>query len=209
MKRKIINSNNWGLSVSGYCRKIINRIFNYFIIGRTDIFFDSRSKILGLKYMKIGHNFSSGKGLWLEAVSTYNGTKLSPQIIIGNDVSLSEYNHIGATHHIKIGNNVLIGSKCYITDHNHGIYAGEKQSDIDVPPIKRELTSDGFVTIEDNVWLGDNVVVLPNVTIGYGSIIGAGAIVTKSIPAECIAVGAPAHVIKRWNRALKIWENVN
>ena len=164
---------------------------------------DSRSKIIGLKGIKIGHNFYAGKGLWLEAVSGKNEKLKSTKLIIGNDVSFSDFNHIGVFNLIKIGNHVLFGSKCYVTDHNHGIYQGNQQSNIDVAPENRKLTKDGTVI------LGDNVVVLPNVTIGYGSIIGAGAIVTKSVPAECMAVGAPAHVIKRWNRELKIWENVN
>lgn len=211
MKQRVINFVN-SLKVNGklcipiYYRKTINKIFNRIIIGRSDTSIDSRSKILGLKCMRIGHAFSAGKGLWLEAVSNYNGTELSPEIIIGDHVSLSDYNHIGAANLVKIGNHVLFGSKCYVTDHNHGIYQGNSQSDIDIAPENRKLTENGIVIIEDNVWLGDNVVVLPNVTIGYGSIIGAGSIVTKSIPAECIAVGAPARVVKHWNRTLKAWE---
>ena len=49
------------------------------------------------------------------------------------------------------------------------------------------------------------VSVLPGVTIGYGSIIGAGSVVTKDIPSRCIAVGNPAKVIKRYDEAAKAW----
>lgn len=210
MRVKICYKNNGLLlTCTIYFRKIINKLYNCIIIGRTDTSIDSRSKIIGFKGIKIGHNFYAGQGLWLEAVSDKNEKLKTTKLTIGNDVSFSDFNHIGAFNFIKIGNHVLFGSKCYVTDHNHGIYQGNQQSNIDVAPENRKLTKDGTVIIEDNVWLGDNVVVLPNVTIGYGSIIGAGAIVTKSIPAECMAVGAPAHVIKRWNRELKIWENVN
>lgn len=52
------------------------------------------------------------------------------------------------------------------------------------------------VVIEDDVWLGANVIVLKGVTIGARSIIGAGSVVTKSIPADCIAAGNPARIIK-------------
>lgn len=52
------------------------------------------------------------------------------------------------------------------------------------------------ITLEDNVWLGGSVTVCPGVTIGENSIIGAGAVVTRSIPANSIAVGNPARVIK-------------
>ncbi|GHE20262.1 hypothetical protein GCM10017767_07830 [Halomonas urumqiensis] len=52
------------------------------------------------------------------------------------------------------------------------------------------------ITIEDNVWLGGGVIVLAGVTIGENSVIGAGAVVTKDIPANVVAVGNPARVIK-------------
>lgn len=207
IKARIYYKNNGFLfTLISYFRKIINKLYNYFIIGRLDTSIDSRSKIIGFTGIKIGHNFYAGKGLWLEAIADCDMEIGFPKIIIGNDVSFSDFNHIGATNLVKIGNHVLFGSKCYVTDHNHGIYQGYQQSNIDIAPESRKLTENGMVIIEDNVWLGDNVVVLPNVTIGYGSIIGAGSIVTKSIPAECIAAGAPARVIKRWNRKLKTWE---
>jgi acetyltransferase-like isoleucine patch superfamily enzyme len=51
--------------------------------------------------------------------------------------------------------------------------------------------------IEDNVWIGESVVILPGVTIGKNSIIGANAVVTKSIPENSIAGGNPARIIKK------------
>jgi maltose O-acetyltransferase len=53
------------------------------------------------------------------------------------------------------------------------------------------------ITIGDNVWLGGAVIVLPGVTIGENSVIGAGSVVTKSVPADVVAVGNPATVIRR------------
>lgn len=213
MKQRVIDFVN-SLKVDGrlcipiYYRKAINKIFNRIIIGRSDTSIDSRSKILGLKCMRIGHAFSAGKGLWLEAVTEYKGVKLAPKIEIGNGVSLSDFNHIGAAHYIRIGNHVLFGSKCYVTDHNHGIYKGENQSNPSVPPIERELTINGSVIIDDNVWIGDNVVILPNVHIGYGTIIGANSIVSKDIPPNSIAVGSPAHVIKKYDNKTGKWMSV-
>ncbi|MDR2406844.1 MAG: sugar O-acetyltransferase, partial [Bacteroidales bacterium] len=54
----------------------------------------------------------------------------------------------------------------------------------------------GSVVIEDNVWIGDKVTILPGVHIGYGSIIGANAVVTKDVPANCVVGGNPAKIIK-------------
>jgi maltose O-acetyltransferase len=53
------------------------------------------------------------------------------------------------------------------------------------------------ITIEDNVWLGGGVIVLPGVTIGRDTVVGAGAVVTRDLPAGVVAVGNPARVIRR------------
>ena len=206
--RKCIRNNGITLALIIYYRKILNKAYNYLVLGRLDTHVDSRAKILGLKNIKIGKNFSSARGLWLEAVSEYNGQIINPQIIIGDNVSFSEFNHVGATSYIEIGNNVLFGSKCYVTDHNHGVYKGDIQSSVNIPPANRDLTVGSSVVIEDHVWVGDNVVILPNVKIGYGSIIGANSVVTKDVPPCSIAVGAPIKVIKTWNNITNKWENV-
>lgn len=57
------------------------------------------------------------------------------------------------------------------------------------------------VRIEDNVWIGGGAIILPGVTIGRGSTIGAGSVVTRSIPAGCVAVGNPCRVIRRLDSA--------
>lgn len=53
------------------------------------------------------------------------------------------------------------------------------------------------VTIEDDVWIGANCQILKGVTIGARTVIGAGSVVTKSIPADCIAAGNPCKVLKK------------
>ena len=55
------------------------------------------------------------------------------------------------------------------------------------------------ITIEDNVWIGGGAILLPGVTIGKNSVIGAGSIVTRSIPENCVAVGNPCRIIKHLN----------
>ena len=52
------------------------------------------------------------------------------------------------------------------------------------------------ITIEDNVWIGGGTIVLPGITIGRNSVIGAGSVVTKSIPTYSVAVGNPCRVIR-------------
>ncbi|MDB5288275.1 MAG: hypothetical protein JWR05_3224 [Mucilaginibacter sp.] len=147
----------------------------------------------GGKYITIGNNFSCDQRLRLDAIDNFLGNEYTPEIIIGNDVLIQKDCHIGAINKILIGNNVLLASKVYISDHAHG----EINSDaFKIPPAKRKLFSKGPVIIEDNVWVGEGVVVLAGVTIGENSIIGANAVVTKSIPKNSVAVGNPAKVIR-------------
>lgn len=65
------------------------------------------------------------------------------------------------------------------------------------PYVKTQLLRTAPVIIEDDVWLGTNAIVLPGVRVGQGAIVGAGAVVTKDVPAFVICAGVPARVIRR------------
>jgi acetyltransferase-like isoleucine patch superfamily enzyme len=86
-----------------------------------------------------------------------------------------------------LGEDVLLASNVGIFSTNHGMEAGS--------PIIRQLVSEAMTTIENGCWLGANVVVLPGTTVGHGAVIGANSVVTRDIPPNAIAVGAPARVI--------------
>lgn len=112
-------------------------------------------------------------------LATYNA---NAKLEIGNGSSFSGVS-IWCFEHITIGNNVRVGANCTIMDgdaHQDDPRAGKNKP----------------VVIEDNVWLGANVMVLKGVTIGHNSLIGAGSVVTKSIPANVIAAGNPCKVIR-------------
>jgi acetyltransferase-like isoleucine patch superfamily enzyme len=88
---------------------------------------------------------------------------------------------------VRIGNNVQIAP-------NVGLYTAGH-------PLHPDSRNSGYeygidITIGNNVWLGGNVCVMPGVTIGDNAVIGAGAVVTKDIPANAVAVGNPAKVVK-------------
>ena len=79
---------------------------------------------------------------------------IAPLIRIGSDVRVNDYVHIGAVKSVSIGDRVLIASKVFISDHNHGAYGGDRpHSDPRVPPNDRPLVSSAVV-IEDDVWIG-------------------------------------------------------
>lgn len=209
--KKILLDKGFILTCVYVLNKIINKCFGKLVFGRLDVSVVHDLRISGTDCMQIGRSFSMGRGGWLYCLKEFGDSVekqiFKPQLRIGDHVSIGEYVHIGCAYHIEIGNNVLMASKIYIADHNHGSYRGEMQSSPDVPPVKRELTY-REVIIGDNVWLGEFVSIMPGVTIGRGSIIGAHSTVTHNIPPRSIAVGSPAQVIKQWNNSTKMWEKV-
>lgn len=152
----------------------------------------------GTGTIKLGKGFTSGPGLRIDAEGE------SAVVTIGEDVQVNNYVHIGAVDRVVIGNRVLIASSVFISDHNHGTYSGQGQSSPLVPPADRPLQVMP-VEIAEDAWLGEHVSVLPGVRIGKGTIVGAGSVVTKSLPDYVIAVGAPAKVIKRFDFQTQTW----
>lgn len=144
--------------------------------------------------MEIGNNVRIVGPCRIEAIVTHNGEIFTPHIRIGNNANIEAKSHIGAIDSIIIEDNVLMGSNILITDHAHGDIC-----DILMPPIKRPLYSKGSIKIEHDCWLGENCVILSGVTLGHHSIVGAGAIVTKSCPPYSVLGGNPAHIIKTIN----------
>jgi acetyltransferase-like isoleucine patch superfamily enzyme len=146
------------------------------------------------QYISIGDNFSALHNLRLEAWDAFAGEQFTPLIEIGHNVHFNSDCHIGAIDRVVIKDNVLIASRVYIADHSHG---DTDAAAIQKPPGARPLVSKGPVIIEENVWIGEGVCVLPGVTIGRNSIVGANAVVTRDIPADSVAAGIPAKVIKK------------
>ena len=132
--------------------------------------------------------------------------KNSLKIKIGNFVNFGENVHLGAINQINIGNNVLLGSRIIIIDHNHGCYNGDEQSSPNEPPTSRKLYSNGPINIGNNVWIGDGVVILPNVSIGDGAVIAANTVITKNIDANTIVGGNPMKLLKKYNFTTNRWE---
>ena len=152
--------------------------------------------IRGGKYIQLGTNFRALSGLRLEAIEFYNNSSYHPSIVIGDNVVFNNSCHIGATNRIIIGNDVVVASRVFITDHFHG---NTTYNDLQIPVRNRLLYSKGPVVIGNNVWIGEGASILPNVTIGDNSIVAAHAVVTKNIPANSIAVGCPARIIRTIN----------
>lgn len=147
-----------------------------------------------------GTGLTTGVGLRIDIIGDEKYTKL----IIGKNVQINDYVHIGAAIKIKIDDNCLIGSKVLITDHNHGIYSGNNQSLPKELMIKRKICG-AEIFIKKNVWIGENVAILPGVTIGENSIIACNSVVKYDIPPNTIAAGSPAKPVKKWSNEINKW----
>ena len=182
-----------------------------YIVGLiyTKLFFKKSKLIRRPFYLRNEGKFLYGEGLSLGPNTVIEVFGEKSLLEIGTNFS-SYYNlHIGCCDHIFIGNNVLVASNVYISDHQHGFYKNSQDSDITSPylePLKRKIHSES-VFIGDNVWIGEGAKILSGVKIGNGCIIGAASVVTKDIPKNTICAGSPAIPIKFYNEIEKKWTN--
>lgn len=207
---RLYRENGALLTARAMYNRAVRRIFNLMVArklpGALNLSLRPNVVLSGLAHITIGKNLIAGDFLKLEAVTRFREQSFTPRIVIKDNVSMNDFVHIGATNYIEIGNNVLMASKIFISDHNHGVYRGDGQSRPSLPPAERVLTSDQSVVIGDNVWIGEFVAILPGTIIGQGAIIGANSVVSGEIPPFSIAVGSPARVVKQFNDSTGSWE---
>ena len=125
-----------------------------------------------------------GKGTLVQSGCRFG---LKGNVVIGDDCRINENVYIQAA---TIGNYVLIAPNVAILASSH------QHKDIHTPMLLQGDTAIEPVIIEDDVWLGRNVVIMPGVHIAKGAIVGAGAVVTKDVPAYAVVGGVPAKIIQ-------------
>lgn len=112
----------------------------------------------------------------------------------GENVHLGDRSGIGVNCRlhgpVSIGRDVMMGPDVVVIATAHG------HSDISVPMMDQPSVAPRLVTIGDDVWIGTRAVILPGVRVGRGSIVGAGAVVTKHVPDYAVVGGNPARVIR-------------
>ena len=145
-----------------------------------------------LRRIEIARNWSDvylEKGVSLDngVVIVTGGPLRRGKVTIRANTYVNRYTIFDGHESIEIGRRCMIGPHC-ITDGDHSKELGM--------PVQAQPMRKAPVVLEDEVWLGSHVVILPGVRIGHGAVIGAGSVVTRSIPANAIAYGVPARIVR-------------
>jgi acetyltransferase-like isoleucine patch superfamily enzyme len=164
---------------------------------------DPGVKLTNALGIELGDRVRLCSQVWLRNNGSKSRMRLGDRVHLdrGVDVKAHQQAEIEIGSHTYIGpytclsgDSIKIGKDCLIASHS-GIYANNHIFADPERPIREQGNSYRGIVIEDDCWLGSGVRVVDGVTIGQGSIIGAGAVVTKDIPPYSIAVGVPAKVI--------------
>ncbi len=161
------------------------------------------------KKIRIGNNVIIDNNVMLDAKGNDNeGITLKDEVFIGRnsilsckggDMILEERANLGFNCYIFSSNRVVIGKDNLVAAYCYVIGGGNYHLDnIDIPINQQvDLEGKGGITTEENVWLGALSVILDGVTIGSGSVIGAGAVVTRTVPGMSIVAGSPGKVLRK------------
>jgi acetyltransferase-like isoleucine patch superfamily enzyme len=178
--------------------KLFGRMGRQVILGKGITLRQPGRMVLGDRVAIDDYVMLDAGGTGAEGLRLEEGVTVSRNSVIQGKVgpvAIGSYTDIGcncvltSTAGIYIGQSVLIASNCYL---GGGRYRSER---LDLPPMDQGLYSRGPVRIGDHVWLGAGAIILDGVSVGKGSIIGAGSVVTRSIPQYVIAAGNPARIM--------------
>jgi acetyltransferase-like isoleucine patch superfamily enzyme len=150
-------------------------------------------RLLNAGRIAIGHHVFLGPDCWLQVLP--GPACAAPRLEIGDGTQVSGSAVLSAAQSIVLEDHVLLARNVYVADHSHAYAAAG------TPVLAQGLDKVKPVRVRSGAWLGQNVVVCPGVTIGRGSVVGAGSVVTTDLPDWCVAVGAPARVVKTFAKA--------
>lgn len=157
-------------------------------------------------YIRGRKSLEGGIGLTMGRFCRFDLEGEKKTLFIGKDCEMGDNTHIVAHERVEIGNHVLIASKCFISDTNHGSYSDDNPDDPMTPPNQRALITKP-VRIGNNVWIGENAVILAGSVIEDGCIVGANSVISRTIPAGSMTVGSN-RIIKRYSPEEKKWIRV-
>jgi acetyltransferase-like isoleucine patch superfamily enzyme len=138
-----------------------------------------------------GLSIGSGSRIGSYSAVKVSGTlsDLGKRIVIGSNVGIGEFAHIGGAGGVSIGDDTIVGAYLSVHPENH-IF-----SDTNMPIRDQGFTRSG-IEIGRGCWIGAKVTILDGVKIGDGCVIAAGSVVRTSFPAHCVIGGVPARLLR-------------
>lgn len=196
MDKFIIYKNTAGKALRGLWKRLfIRKVKGLFLVGKgvtithgshircgRNVKFEDYSEIHGLcsEGLTFGDNVTISRGVMIRP-SSYYGGDLGKGLVMGDHSSIGPYGYVGCSGKITIGSNVMLGPKCSLFAENH-VFENTDAT------IKEQGVKQKGITIEDDCWIGSNTIILDGVTIGKGSVIAAGSVVSKDVPAYSVLI---------------------
>lgn len=191
-----------------FLRQMFYKHFNRLMFKSAGAQIGNKFKVYNRVYLKlyrggkltIGDNFTMFSGESINPISRNHKACLfinnNGQLYVGNNVGMSSP-CIWCNEYIRIGDNVKLGADVIVLDTDcHSLnYLNRRYKDKD-----QSNTCNKPIIIDDDVMIGANTIILKGVNIGARSIIGAGSVITKDIPSDCIACGNPCRIIRYFNK---------
>ena len=139
-------------------------------------------------FKQLNQIFASNNTAWIEAPFYcdygYN-IRFGKQVFLNHGVTILDAAAVFIGDHVMFGPNVVVSTATHPMDPKER---------------KKGYESAHPIEIGDNVWIGMGAQILPGVSIGHNSVVGAGAVVTRSVPDNCVVGGVPAKILKRINQ---------
>ena len=195
--------------LAGKIHLFLGKLYGYYWMSVTQCFYRPAFGAIGLRTriinplkmrnmenIFIGSNVVIANQAWLFTVPALENH--TPKLEIGNGCQIGNYNHITCVNSVRIGAKVLTADRVHISDNSHD-FTDPNSAILDQPVISK-----GPVEIGEGTWIGENVNVLSS-KIGRNCVVGANAVVINDLPDYCVAVGAPARVVRRFDLTRKAW----
>lgn len=153
------------------------------------------------RYLSIGNDVSLQRNVWLDIPVRARSDE--PVLILEDGCKVNRQCIISAINRVQIGRNTIFGPSVFISDHN------DAYDDPSIPIADPVVTQGGTIRIEEGCWIGFGAAIVCNtgdeIVIGRNSVIGANALVTRSVPPIAVVVGNPARVVKQFDLSRNNW----
>jgi acetyltransferase-like isoleucine patch superfamily enzyme len=172
----------------------------YSIGSRVSIDYSTDFKRSITPYIKIGNSVIIDRDVWLNIPVLPDSSE--PVLLFDEGCAIGRRCVISAKNRIHFERDVILGPSVLIMDHNHAF------EDVTIPIKDQGITAGGSIRLEEGCWIGFGAAIVCNngeLVIGRNSVIGANAVVTRSIPANSVVSGNPARIVKQFDPSKGEW----